>query len=209
MIRREMRLRLAGGQRRGRFWRSLAAILIGIGLLLPSAASAQRITISRSGAIGPLRLNVSSAAEVVKQWGQPAYETTGNMFGVSGSALPDYELLGYRCRSPSGYSECAVDFYISKATGRLESFETTTPEFMLFGRVHVGMSADLAARHEHSPNVAGCGQFIRISTRQLSVQINTLGGTGHRHGHGLYVSGGRVASIAIDYKHYGVGVLFC
>jgi hypothetical protein len=35
------------------------------------------------------------------------------------------------------------------------------------------------------------------------------GGTTHVRKNGIYVSGGRVASIEIEYKRYGVGVLFC
>jgi hypothetical protein len=44
---------------------------------------------------------------------------------------------------------------------------------------------------------------------QLSVQIGTRGGHEHLRKSGLYVTGGNVADIAIDFKHYGVGVLFC
>jgi hypothetical protein len=184
---------------RRRLRRSLPLLLVGVRLLiLPAVANAGWITISRSGAIGPLKLNVSSASQIVQRWGQPAYQTSGN-----------YELLGYGCRRRPAYTACAINFYVSETTNRLESFTTTSPRFLLFGGVHVGMSADLASRREHQPNVSGCGQLIAVFTPRLGVDINTRGGTTHPRKNGIYVSGARVASIAIDYKRYGVGVLFC
>jgi hypothetical protein len=196
------------GHRRLR--RSLAPLLAALGLLiLPAVASARWITISRTGSIGPLKLNVSSTSEIVQQWGQPAYETSGNVLGSSSSHYPNYELLGYGCRRRPGYTTCAINFYMSERTNRLESFVTNSPQFLLFGGVHAGMSADVASRREHRPNVSGCGQFVGISTPRLEVAIDTRGGTTHLRKNGFYVSGGRVASIDIDYKRYGVGVLFC
>jgi hypothetical protein len=192
-----------------RLRRGLPLLLIAAGLLMPAVASARGITISRSGAIGPLRLNVSSVADIVQRWGQSAYETTGNVLGGASSGYPNYDLLGYRCGRRSGYTACAVNFYVSQKTRRLESFETTAPQFLLFGGVHVGMSADLAAKREHQPDEDGCGQGVRVSTPWLSVNINTRGGASHVRRNAIYILGGRVVSIAIDYKHYGVGVLFC
>ena len=182
-------------------------MLISLGLLVvPAVASGRWITISRTGSIGPLKLNVSSASEIVQRWGQPAYETSGN---VLGSPYPNYELLGYGCRRRPSYTTCAINFYMSERTGRLESFVTNSPQFLLFGGVYVGMSADVASKREHRPNISGCGQLIGVSTQPLAVAIDTRGGTTHLRKNGLYVSGGRVAGIAIDYKRYGVGVLFC
>jgi lysophospholipase L1-like esterase len=172
-------------------------------------AAPRTIGISRSGRIGVLRLNVSTAADVERAWGAPQYSTTGNVTGGPNSGYPDYVLMGYRCHTQLGYPRCGVNFYVSQTTGRVESFFTTSREFELFGGVHVGMSADLASKREHRPNVAGCGQFIGVSTRQLSVQIGTRGGHEHARKNGLYVTGGKVANLGIDYKHYGVGVLFC
>jgi hypothetical protein len=193
-----------------RLRRSLAPLLAALGLLiLPAVANARWTTISRSGSIGPLKLNVSSASEIVQRWGQPAYETSGNVFGSPSSPYPNYELLGYGCRRRLGYTACATNFYVSERTNRLESFVTNSPQFLLFGGVHVGMSADVASRREHQPNVSGCGQLIGVSTTRLEVGIDTRGGTTHLRKSGIYVSGGRVASIEIDYKRYGVGVLFC
>lgn len=98
---------------------------------------------------------------------------------------------------------------MSEQTGRLESFATTSPQFALFGDVTVGMSADLASRREHSPNLLGCGQAIYVSTPPLSIEVWTRGGHAHVLDGGDHVSGGKVTGIGIDYKHYGVGVLFC
>jgi hypothetical protein len=71
------------------------------------------------------------------------------------------------------------------------------------------MSADAASRQEHRPDVLGCRQLISVSTPWMSVGIGTVGGHAHVRGDTDYVHGGKVASISIDYKRYGVGVLFC
>lgn len=129
--------------------------------------------------------------------------TTGN---VGGPSYPDFRQLGYRCRRRDGYEDCAINFYVSERTGRLESFMTSSPRFSLFGGVHVGMPADLASRRERKPNLSGCGQLIAVSTPQMSIDVDTVGGRRDSRGH---VSGGRVSAIEIDQRPYGVGLLFC
>lgn len=199
-----------GCRARARLSLTAAVMLIGIALLFgASTADAHWIAISRSGTIGSLRLNVSSAADVVQRWGEPGYETSGNVLGSAMSGYPDYGQLGYHCGPRFGATHCAVNYYISQTTQRLESFETTAPEFLLFGRVHVGMSADLAAKREHQRDISGCGQGVSVSTPSLSVGINTRGGKSHAGRNGIYILGGKVSSIAIDYKRFGVGLLFC
>ena len=114
-----------------RLRRNLAPLLAALGLLIvPAVASARWIPISRIGSIGPLKLNVSSASEIVQRWGQPAYETNGNVFGSSSSPYPNYKLLGYGCRRRPSYSTCSVNFYISEETNRLESLVTNSPRFL-------------------------------------------------------------------------------
>ena len=173
------------------------------------AASHGVVTITESGSIGAVRLNVSTAADIEQQWGPAAYSTTGNVMGISNSYYPNYRLFGYECHQQRGYTVCAINFYMSRRTHRLESFTTTSPRFRLFGGVHVGMAANVASSREHKPDIAGCGQFISVSTPQLFVAIWTRGGRAHLRDGTEYVSGGRVASIGIDYKRHGVGVLFC
>lgn len=156
-------------------------------------------------------MNVSTAAAIGRQWGAPAYTRTGNVTGVSTgrAGYPNYELMGYSCGLEQGQTVCATNFYLSERTHRLESFTTTSPRFVLFGGVRVGMSADVASRREHQPDVDGCGQFIYVSTPHLSVDIWTRGGHAHLGANTDYVAGGTVASIGIDFRRYGVGVLFC
>jgi hypothetical protein len=173
---------------------------------LLAAASASggghEIGISRSGHIGGLRLNVTTVADIERQWGPPGYTKAAN---VGAGDYPNYLMLGYGCHGEHTATVCSTSFFVSRKTRRLESFTTTSPDFVLFGNVHVGMSGDVAARREHQPDEAGCGQGINVSTHSLSVVISTEGGKLH----GQVVSGGRVVGIAIDDKPYGVGVLFC
>lgn len=192
-------------------WSCLIAIA-GVVCVLGGSASAHsprhRVAISRAGSIGSLKLNVSTLARVEHIWGPPAFTMTGNMDSPS-PGYPNYTQLGYECHADRGATTCATNFYISQRSQRLESFATTSQQFVLFGGVHVGMAADAASHREHRPNFEGCGQGIGVSTPTLSVGIDTKGGRTQPTAHGLRVTGGSVVEITIDEKRYGVGLLFC
>jgi hypothetical protein len=169
-----------------------------------AAGSSGPIAISRSGQIGSLAINRSTASAIRGAWGSPDYTTTGN---VETGPLPNYIELGYACHPSDAFVTCAMSFFVSQRTHLLESFTTTSPRFTLFGGVHVGMASNVASGREHEPNLLGCGQGIYVNTRDLRVVVQTRGG--HEHSTGGSVSGGSVSEISIDQKHLGVGVTTC
>lgn len=164
------------------------------------------IAISRSGQIGSLAINRSTASDIRGVWGSPDYTHTGNVGG--GPSFPNYIELGYSCH-PSRYTTCAISFFISQRTHLLESFTTASRLFTLFGGVRVGMASNAASRREHEPNLDGCGQAIYVNTRDLNVDVLTRGGHAHLTRQRELVSGGSVSGISIDHKRLGVGVNFC
>lgn len=171
-----------------------------------AAGSSRSVAISRSGQIGPLAIDRSTDSDIRSAVGSPDYENTGN---IDTGPLPNYSELGYTCHPSHGSMTCAMSFFVSQSTQRLESFTTTSPRFTLFGGVHVGMPANVASQREHEPNFDGCGQGITLDTPHLHVFVATRGGHEHSTRHGEVVSGGSVSEISIDQKHLGVGVTTC
>lgn len=156
------------------------------------------VDISYSGQIGALTIDVSTGADITRALGQPNYTTTGSFDNAPGVL---YQLFGYGCTGGT----CVSEYYVNLGTGRLESFETTSRQFVLPGGVRVGMSAAVAARRERRPIELGCAG-ITVTKPKLAILVWTRGGRRLSNGQ---VTGGRVAGIAIDGRKYGVGVTFC
>jgi hypothetical protein len=156
------------------------------------------VQIAYSGRIGALTIGVSTGADITRALGQPNYLTTGSFDNAPGVS---YELFGYGCKG----SVCSADYYVNAGTGRLESFETTSQQFVLPDGVRVGMSATVAANRERRPIELGCAG-IAVTKPKLLILLPTHGG--HRLSNG-HITGGRVAAIAIDDRAFGVGVTFC
>lgn len=178
---------------------------LGGGVAPASARPSRAVPIARDGAIGSLTLNRSTTRDVIRAWGSPDQRRVGNV--GAGPSYPEFTLLGYECHGPRSTFSCAINFYISHRTWRLESFTTTSPRFRLFGGVTVGMSGTLASRREHRPEFIGCGSGIDVPTRTMDVDLGLVGA--HLVGGGARALGGHVQNIAIDDRAHGVGVLFC
>lgn len=165
---------------------------------VPKQIAGGPVAISYTGQIGTLTVDVSTSADITRMLGPPSYTTTGSFANAPGVS---YELLGYGCKGAT----CAADYYVNLDVGRLESFETTSDQFVLPGGVRVGMSAAAAANLEHPPIELGCAG-ITVTKPTLVILLPTRGGRRLSNGQ---VAGGRVAGIAIDDRMYGVGVTFC
>lgn len=165
---------------------------------VPKQITGGPVGISYSGQIGALTIDVSTSADITRALGQPSYTTTGSFANAPGVR---YELFGYGCKGAA----CATAYYVNLATGRFESFETTTDQFALPGGIRVGTSANSAASKERRPIALGCAG-ITVTEPKLVILLPTRGGRRLSNGN---VVGGRVAGIAIDDRMYGVGVTFC
>ena len=170
-----------------------------------ASARAAETQISNSGQIGRLRIDASTGADITRLFGPPDYTTTGNI-GQGAPPTPSFRLYGYHCATRQQVTSCAISYYVSLVTNKLESFMTTSAAFDLAGGVHVGMSATRAAAIERQPNIAGCAQGIRASTHRLVTYIATVGG--HLGANGD-VTGGTVSQLSVESQQHGVGVTLC
>jgi hypothetical protein len=187
---------------------AILAITVAGAALAPTRSSASSVPsglVTLSGRIGAVQLNVSSTAAIEAAVGQPEIQTSG----VFDPGLAPYLALGYECSGPD-ISQCATAYYVNEATGRLESFATTSSAYHLPSSARVGMSGTRASRLTHHRDIGGCLQGISLTSHVLTMYLATRGGRMHvTPGGPLVVSGGRVISIAVEDRKHGVGVLFC
>lgn len=123
------------------------ALLLGVLALAVPASAASSVRITAAGGIGPLRMDVSTAAAVVAFAGRPAVERRG--------------ALGYDFRSGRGWRlapnspACRTVFWIVARTGKLGDFYTADPKYELDG-IRVGTDSATAERVLHQRLYDGC-----------------------------------------------------
>jgi hypothetical protein len=198
---------------------ALAACLVLLSVLGSAPAVAQgggAATITAAGRIGDVRIDHSDRAAIVAYAGEPeADESVASEPGADG-----WEGLGYRCspvytRTPFVASAgatgpyCRTVFYLSPKTGRLATFFTSMPNFVDGHGVSVGTRTAKAARLEHAPAVAGCGEGIRLTTPSTYFHVVIGGGHFHQHGHQLLIRGGRVTAFVLHSRGNDVGNFDC
>jgi hypothetical protein len=189
----------------------LVAVFVAVACLLLAMSAAAigagspKTRITASGQIGRIRINTSTRDQIIRLLGPPDYDKRGNI-GQGAPRTPSYEALGYGCYEDQGVTTCAVNYYLNVRRQRLESFYTKSSAFVLPGGVYVGMPAGRASQLERKPDTGGCEQGIGLTTRKLSIYIQTQGG---HLGSNNRVIGGRVSGISIDDRSDGVGVTLC
>lgn len=171
-------------------------------------------TVSTNGTVGPLRLDRSSAADVIAFAGPPDAQGTGDV--VSG--YPRYEALGYSCSSQpadgnSFTSEhgpyCHTVYYINQRTQELAAFFTSSERFTGPGGVYPSMPAASARSRIHQPAISGCrtGFFIKDLIVEVFGGHNRLTSV---NGHPTEVLiGGTVGDFDLESAHHPVGLEFC
>jgi hypothetical protein len=207
---------------------TLGAVLVVVSLcacvpaeaLAPATASRSVVPIRTSGRIGRLRIDRAGRSKVLAVKGEPAAEGQGNF--VSGD--PDFESLGYSCRSTEGhdrfpidgdfqgsYAYCRTVYFINVATGRLAALFTSDPTYHGPRQTHPGMHAATAERRLHRRALSGCGQGISISPRhrRASLWFNVEGGRSVNYNNTLVVIGGRINWISLESVRHPVGLQFC
>lgn len=187
----------------------------------PAAASVgerHSLRVTSRGKLGPLRLDRSGVAAIVKVAGQP--DVTG--WGQSFEGAPEWKALGYRCRSraapqiyvaPSGVDGdkafCRTVFYVNASTGRLATFFTSLPRYRDGHGIRVGMHTSHAQRLAHQPAYSGCGDAFRFVGHAGSL-ILPIAGARSRTRHGKLVAvGGHVAALVLHSARHDVGVFDC
>jgi hypothetical protein len=134
-------------------------ILAFIGAVAASAVGAAGGTqiVRADGRIGSLRIDVSTAAQILALEGKP--DRVENEFFPPRKS-PAGHTLYYGCGRG-----CETAYSINNATGRLSDFETSSPGFLTARGSHVGMRAAAAAHRERTRLVPGCGTGPYIHVR--------------------------------------------
>jgi hypothetical protein len=130
-----------------------------------SSASSWRV--HPDGRIGPLKIDVSTEADVRHFAGTPV--KVAKVVSPSKKRPVGYELY-YRCGRG-----CVTVYAISYVTKKLSDFTTQSPSFLSERGSHAGMSAKRAAANEHRKIVGACGEGRAIQLRWDDHHIFVLG----------------------------------
>jgi hypothetical protein len=190
---------------------SVVLALSGAGALALAAAgcghSRAGTVVSASGRVGKLRIDRSTAADVRRLAGAPAFRGKGAPAMSGGSIVPSYQALGYACSRRSQYIRCGTVYFVDARTGRLAGFWTDSPGFRTDRGSRPGMREDVADRlegaHSHVEALTG----IYRATRVASLFVENAG---CKPGPNLNASpclGGRVRSLILEGRRDPVGLL--
>ena len=148
-----------------------------------------------TGRVGSLHLDRSDRAAVIAFAGRPDAERRGRASGGYGT----YDALGYGCGTRAapdatplveGGRSCRTVFFISRRTGRLETFFTSAARYSEGHGVGIGMPTAAAERRLHKRLVEGCEENIYLASATADLTIAFSGGT--FRGPSLHVTGGHV-----------------
>jgi hypothetical protein len=164
-------------------------------------ASTEMVT--TSGRIGLLQMGMSTEADVRAAEGVPGAISTGNV--GAGPTYPDYEALGYDCRSKTVHdiTTCGTVFYINSKTGTLAGFTTSSSKYATERGTTVGMTEAQAGTNERQPEESGCLDGIWVNGKAWDEAPGIIF---------LDVEGkatDRVRQLTMDWAPNSVGVLFC
>jgi hypothetical protein len=141
-----------------------------------------------NGQIGPLRIDVTSEAQVRAFAGKPA--KVENQFFPPKKA-PIGRTLYYGCGRG-----CRTAYSINNATGRLSDFWTQSPRFVTAHGSRAGMSATRVAALEGKKLLPGCGEALYMHLRWdshrsfvLSVRAGRVEGMTYLGPHSVYYDG--------------------
>jgi hypothetical protein len=133
---------------------SIAVVASAVGVATALGAASMRAVVGDDGRTGDLRIDVSTEAQVRMTYGNP--DRVEDEFFQPGKILVGHTLY-YGC----GHG-CETGYSISKATGRLSDFETSSPGFVTERGSRVGMPASEAARRERKKLGPGCDTDNRL-----------------------------------------------
>jgi len=164
-------------------------------------------TVTPDGRIGALRIDVSTAADVVRFAGQPDDTVTRR---TGWPDVPPYHALGYGCsheKKPkydpaaplAPHVVCQSVYYINARTRRLAAFWSDSPSFQTVRGTTPGMKQPAADRRERgTPGgpwfAMGRGLLLILSTCKSAAPGRCVGET--------------VGALALESRHHPVGLLF-
>jgi hypothetical protein len=199
--------------RTGTTWRRSATHLSRATLALLAAGcggSSGSHVFGVDGHIGPLRVDRSDRAAVVRYAGKPDAERSDDPIGYS-----PYRALGYDCTTRRSDATvqivyrgpyCRTVFFLDGKTGKLENFFTASRDYSESHGIRVGTSQAVAERLLHLRLHVGCLAALRLQSRAASLSMEFSGGTEK----GLSIKGAHVDAFVLHGKQeHDYGVFDC
>jgi hypothetical protein len=133
------------------------------------------------GHIGPLQVDQSDRADVIRHAGRPDAERSAHPIGYSA-----YQALGYDC-TPKRSSEeqvpivfhgpyCLTAFFLDGKSGKLEMFFTGSRGYVETRGLRVGMSQAAAERLLHKRLRVGCLAAFFLYSAKAILSVSFSGG---------------------------------
>jgi hypothetical protein len=177
--------------------------------------------VSATGAVGLLRLDRSTPAQIEAFAGPPEYTGTGR-FRPLIHEFPPFVAFGYECRrvriggiptmrvDSSGvpgdsHVDCRTVYWVNRKTGRLAGFSTSSRRFHTPAGVRAGMSLAEAKRREHRPALLDNPPALNVETASADLLIYATIVTPK---HGGWEVGKTVAFLALESKRHQIGLEF-
>jgi hypothetical protein len=187
---------------------------LGFVLLAASGCgSGSTLTVSADGRIGSLRVDRSSAQDVLALLGRPDADVRGRY-----SVNAPYRALGYECTSvrddsryPLNNAFCRTVFFVNLRTQRLGNFFTTSQRYRERHGIQVGTPTAVAERLLHHRVDSGCSDVIFLGQPHTDLTIEFGGGKMRRvrGSSALTIAGGQVSAFALHGKRSETGVFDC
>jgi hypothetical protein len=184
-------------------------VLIACGSARSTAGTA---IVTVTGRIGPLLLDRSDRAAVIGFAGRPDAERHGQTPGYA-----PYDALGYGCGKRHATDTaplvegrppyCRTVFFINHRTGRLETFFSSSTDYVEGHGVRIGMATSTAERRLHKRLFEGCETNIYLKSSTADLTIAFTGGRAKAPT--LRVNGGHVYAFVLHSRRSDAGVFDC
>src|SRR5436190_9267332 len=176
-----------------------------------SAHERPAAVLTPTGRIGPLRMDMSTRADVIAFAGRPDAERPGRYSGAA-----PYRALGYDCSKKRDYgwpisrkTWCKTVFFVNERTRRLGNFYTESSRFSERHGVRIGMPTAKAERLLHQLVYVGCEENIHLGAERGLTVAFTGGRPRRLHNTTLHLIGGHVYAFAFHGGHSDLGVFDC
>ena len=178
--------------------------------------------VSELGAVGPLRLDDSTAAVVEDYAGTPDFKGTGTFEAPVGAGTPDYQAMGYDCsKSPAAgridpgayhpaHVYCRTVYFFNPYAKTLSAFWTSSPMFRTKAGTRPGMAQSEADKGEGRFATGSARPAISLTSPVATLDLDNRGGTPKvvsQNAPYRWV-GGTVGDFAMESHRNPVGLLF-
>jgi hypothetical protein len=169
-------------------------------------SASRRVVVTATGQVGPLRLDESDRADVIRFAGRPDAERRGRYV-----SFHPFDALGYGCRGKpatdeAGTPRCRSVFYLDSPSGKLELFITRDDRYTDVHGIRVGTPTATAERLLHRRVFVGCEADLFFKTRAAYL---VLGFEGRLTLPSRRLVGGQVGFLVVHSRRRSPGVLDC